>query len=149
MDYKFNDITGFSYSGAIKPDCYENICAVFVGDTQLIESTLTSAKIFKDTYYKQDAKLVVNSTNESDSRKMRIVYYDMPELKKVESNVVTGGNVMVPVEFIPLVKAKLRAEMYKIANEDGLATKWMNDYNVLLETFKQWIISKKPKFGIE
>ena len=55
---------------------------------------------------------------------------------------------MLPPELIDLAKAKLRGEAYKLANEDGLAAKWLNDYNVLLETFKVWIQSKAPAFGI-
>jgi hypothetical protein len=55
---------------------------------------------------------------------------------------------MLPAEFIELAKAKLRGESYKYANEDGLAAKWLNDYNALLETFKVWVQSKSANFGI-
>ena len=55
---------------------------------------------------------------------------------------------MIPLEFIDLVKAKLRGEAYKLVNEDGIASKWLNDYNILLETFKLWITSKSSNFGI-
>ena len=47
----------------------------------------------------------------------------------------TPVNVMVPVEFIDLVKAKLRGEAY-VCQRGSLVAKWLNDYNVLLETFK-------------
>ena len=57
-------------------------------------------------------------------------------------------NVMVPLEFIDLVKAKLRGEAYKLANEDVLSAKWLNDYNILLENFKMWISEKNSNFGI-
>ena len=52
------------------------------------------------------------------------------------------------IEFIDLAKAKLRAEAYKVANEDNLAAKWINDYNVLVETFKAWVEEKRATFGI-
>ena len=55
---------------------------------------------------------------------------------------------MVPVEFIDLVKAKLRGEAYKLVNEGEIAAMWLNDYNILLETFKAWISEKAPNFGM-
>ena len=62
--------------------------------------------------------------------------------------VIDNSNVMVPLEFIDLVKAKLRGEAYKLANEDDIAAKWLNDYNILLETFKAWISEKSSNFGL-
>ena len=80
---------------------------------------------------------------------VRVIYFVRPALKTVNSSDVVGsGNVMLPVEFIDLAKSKLRADAYKIANEDNLAAKWMNDYNVLLETFKEWMDRKRPHFGV-
>ena len=61
---------------------------------------------------------------------------------------VNDVNVMLPIEFIDLVKAKLRGEAYKLANEDSIAAKWLNDYNTLLETFKAWIADKSSNFGM-
>jgi len=55
---------------------------------------------------------------------------------------------MLPIEFIDLAKAKLRGEAYKVANEDSLAAKWINDYNMLVETFKAWIERERANFGM-
>lgn len=127
-------------------DCYENICAVYVGNTQLIESTLASANIFKDAYYKSENALKIVSSSE-EYQSVKIIYYVMPELKKIENDKVTG-NVMVPIEFLELVKAKLKATMYRNANEDELCAKWTALYNVKLEQFKIWVEQKRPKFGL-
>ena len=132
-------------------DCYENICAVYVGNTQLIESTLASANIFKDAYYKSENALNIVSSSE-EYQSVKIIYYVMPELKKIvpkdgEPEFVEG-EVMVPIEFIELVKAKLKASLYRIANEDELCAKWTALYNVKLEEFKIWVEQKRPRFGI-
>lgn len=151
MDYRFNFSNGSGSQGTVKPDCFENICAVYVDGTQLIESTVATADIFRDTYFKNNNELVVNSSAEV-SAIMKIIYYIMPELKTIVSkdgeSEYVEGEVMVPIEFIELVKAKLKASLYRIANEDELCAKWTALYNVKLEEFKIWVEQKRPKFGI-
>lgn len=56
--------------------------------------------------------------------------------------------VMVPPEFIPMILSRLRGEMYKIANEDGMAAKWLGEYNTELETFKVWAASHGKHYGM-
>lgn len=130
-------------------DCYESICAVYVDSVQFIECTSASAEIFKNSYYKQnDALNIVSSAGTIENPGVvTIFYYKMPELKKIENDKVTG-NVMVPIEFLELVKAKLKATMYRNANEDELCAKWTALYNVKLEQFKIWVEQKRPKFGL-
>ena len=123
---------------------FEDLHAVFVGDMQLIKTTLTSGHVFPNSYYKVDNQLGIHLGEEMNGIK---VIYKVRPVPKTEA---TYGdlNVMVPTEFIDLVKAKLRGEAYKVANEDDVAAKWLNDYNVLLETFKLWLSEKHPTFGM-
>jgi hypothetical protein len=128
---------------------FEDIYTIYADDTQLIKSTLTSGVIFPDTFYKNNNNIGYNV--EENPSEFTIVYFVRPAL--IETN--THGNVnstdvkvMLPIEFIDLAKAKLRGEAYKLANEDNLAAKWLNDYNTLLETFKAWIIDKTSNFGM-
>lgn len=120
---------------------FEDIHAVYVGNTQLIKSTAASGVIFPDTYYKEDNNLVINTEKDGD---IKIVYFVKPKLKSKGDD----SYVNMPIEFIDLVKAKLRGEAYKLANEDILAAKWLNDYNILLENFKVWISEKASNFGL-
>jgi hypothetical protein len=46
-----------------------------------------------------------------------------------------------------MLAARLRAEAYKIANEDGQAGKWMQDYNAQLETFGVWAARRNERYG--
>ena len=123
---------------------FEDIHAIYADQTQLIESTVASGVIFPDTYYKIGNDIGVNLKKEPE--KVKIVYFVKPELKTTDN--IGTKNVMIPVEFIDLAKAKLRGEAYKVANEGELAAMWINDYNVLLETFKAWLSGKQPEFGM-
>ena len=123
---------------------FEDIHAVYADRTQLIKSTVASGVIFPDTYYKTGNDIGVNLKTEPET--IKIVYFVKPELKTLSN--ISAKNVMLPVEFIDLAKAKLRGEAYKVANEMELSAVWINDYNVLLETFKEWLSEKQPKFGI-
>lgn len=123
---------------------FEDIHAIYADQTQLIESTVASGVIFPDTYYKIGNDIGVNLKKEPE--KVKIVYFVKPELKTTDN--ISTKNVMIPVEFIDLAKAKLRGEAYKVANEGELAAMWINDYNVLLETFKAWLSGKQPEFGM-
>ena len=54
---------------------------------------------------------------------------------------------MLPYEFLDMVKAKLRGEAYKIANENSIAANWLNDYNAILMDFRAWVETKRASFG--
>lgn len=127
---------------------FEDIHTVYTqNDIQLIKSTLTSGNIFPNTYFKENNGIGFNTTDKSDE--LTIIYFVRPALVTVtEKDEINDANVMIPVEFIDLAKSKLRGEAYKLANEDNLAAKWINDYNVLLETFKAWITSRASSLGM-
>ena len=126
---------------------FEDIHAVYVDGKQLIKSTVASGVIFPDTFYKDNNNIGYNTKPEPSE--LTIVYFVKPELIKCGSDDVIGtGNVKLPIEFIDLAKAKLRGEAYKLVNEGDIAANWLNDYNVLLETFKAWIAEKAPNFGL-
>lgn len=124
---------------------FEDIHAVYRDGTQLIKSTLASGVLFPDTYYKISGGIGFN-LKETEVDEIKVIYFVRPKLKTIEN--YNSANVMLPVEFIDLAKAKLRAEGYKLANEDNLAAKWINDYNVLVETFRAWVEGKRANFGL-
>ena len=121
---------------------FEDIYAVYANGKQLIKSTVTSGVIFPDTFYKDNNDLGFN-TNPKPTE-LTVVYIVKPAMVKDGDK----STVAIPIEFIDLVKAKLRGEAYKLANEGDLSAMWLNDYNTLLETFKAWISEKAPIFGM-
>ena len=123
---------------------FEDIHTIYADQTQLIESTAASGVIFPDTFYKIGVDIGLNLKKQPE--KVTIIYFVKPELKTTGN--ISTKNVMIPVEFIDLAKAKLRGEAYKVANEMELSAMWLNDYNVLLETFKAWLSGKQPEFGM-
>ena len=137
-----------------EPPRFEDIYAVYVKYTdntevQLIKSTVASGVIFPNTFYKSNNNLAVNIDTVKTPEEIKVIYIAKPALVTLNTHKnINDANVMVPVEFIDLVKAKLRGEAYKLANEADLAAMWLNDYNILLETFKAWVAEKSPSFGI-
>ncbi len=142
------DISSISVENNENRPRFEDIYAIYADDIQLIKSTVTSGVIFPNTFYKDNNDIGYNTKDVPNE--LTIVYIVKPAIVTTTShgNISEGINVMVPVEFIDLVKAKLRGEAYKLANEGELSAMWLNDYNILLETFKAWIAEKAPNFGL-
>lgn len=46
-----------------------------------------------------------------------------------------GAAVPFPNEYLSLLRAKLRGEAYKLANEEAFAAKWLGEYNNSLAAF--------------
>lgn len=124
---------------------FEDIHAIYAGSTQLIESTVASGVIFPNTYYKVGNNIGLN-LSDGQANDISIVYFVKPKLKTIENFAET--NVMLPIEFIELAKSKLRGEAYKLVNEGELSAVWLNDYNILLEIFKAWVMEKQSSFGL-
>lgn len=126
---------------------FEDIHSVYINhNLQLIKSTAANGDIFPNTYYKKGGKLFFNAKN--TVTKMRIIYIVKPALKTVGTDdVIQDGNVMIPLEFIELIKSKLRYDAYMLANEYTMAANWLGVYNALLDTFKQWLADREPQFG--
>lgn len=127
---------------------FEDIYRVYADGTELTKATLSSGAIFPNAYYKVGKDIGYNVEGVSD---MVIIYFARPELITVDDDDDTideDAIVMLPYEFLDLVKARLRGEAYKLANEDDTAAKWLNDYNVLLENFKNWLTRRNPTLGM-
>ena len=125
---------------------FEDIVAVYANiddeNIQLKKSTVATGDILPNCYFKYD-NYICFSKGIPDGTEIEIIYNKRPKI-----STDTSKEIMLPMEFIELMKSKVRGEAYKLANEDALAAKWLNDYNVLLETFKVWVSDKSPSFGI-
>lgn len=123
---------------------YDDIVRVFADDIELDQSGAAGIGVFDDKnlfYTDYAGNLIVQC--EYAPAYLRIIHRLRPRLKEVGST----DAVAVPPEFLDMVAAKMRGEAYKIANEDGLAAKWLADYNAQLESFKVWAAARNKRFG--
>lgn len=134
-------LSSMQEANASKPR-FEDIYAVYADEKQLIKATAVGGETFPDTYWKQGNDLYYNVTPAPNE--IRVFYYIRPVLKAD----MPTETIKLPVEWVCLIRAKLRGEAYKLVNEDSAAAKWLNDYNVLLEQFKQYMAARNPEFGV-
>lgn len=135
------NIKELTVSDEEEPIRFEDIYAVYADDVQLMKTTLANGRVFSDTFYKHNDDLGLNIPYQT--RELKVIYIARPKVKTTEE-----GNVMMPIEFIDMVKAKMRGEAYKLVNEEELASKWLNDYNSMLENFKAWCDNRASRFGM-
>lgn len=127
------------------PLTFDDIVTVFFDDIELERSGETGAMQFPERplyYTKYDGKLYAQCPVYAEN--MIIVYRKRPRVKNTSSGDV---HIMVPVEWLDIVGAKMRGEAYKIANEDGLSAKWLNDFNMQLESLKIWAAKRNERYG--
>ena len=141
------DLSGLEIPDTEDNVTFEDIYAVYVNhNLQLIKTSPANGIIFPNSYYKTGVNLSYSSKN--PVREIRIVYIVKPAVKTVDENdVIQDGNVMIPLEFIELVKSKLRYEAYMLVNEYTAAANWVNVFNSLLTTFSEWLANREPQFG--
>lgn len=123
---------------------YDDVISVYADGVQVEKSGIKGVMNFSDKnlyYTDYNGNLVLSLTEVPN--KITVIYRLRPILKTEAGN----NNVAVPAEFLDMVSARLRGEAYKIANEDGLAGKWLADYNTQLESFKVWAEKRNKRYG--
>jgi len=83
-------------------------------------------------FYERGSDIVITAATVAMPTKVTVLH-------TVRPMVINEGNydstVKLPDEFIPMVEAYIRAQAYKVANEDDLAAKWIGEYNTDLQNF--------------
>lgn len=123
---------------------FDDVVKIYADEVELSRAGVISGIAFADkpiyyTDYAGNIKLILPF----DADKITVVYKLRPRLK-------TEGDeffINLPIEFVDLLAARLRAEAYKIANEDEQAAKWSAEYNVQLETLKVWAAMRSERYG--
>lgn len=138
------DLSTLPLPGGASEIIYDDVIRVFADSEEIERSGAVGVVQFPDKalyYTKFDGKLTLSIDFVPES--ITLIYRVRPFLKSETNN----SRIALPVEFIELVAAKMRGEAYKVANEDGLAAKWLSDYNTQLESFKIWASERNDRYG--
>lgn len=84
-------------------------------------------------FYERGGDVVITAATVAMPQKVTVLFTVRPE-PKTEENYGTQY-IMLPDEFIPMVEAYIRGQLYKVANEDDLAAKWVSEYNTDLQNY--------------
>ena len=111
------------------------------------KGSMTAGRTFfgKPLYWKDGVNLAFSPMLNMVPDMIEIIYYVRPKLKTPTN--MTELEIMVPIEFMPMVYAYLRCEMYKLAVNVTSSAQWANEYNAWLETFTQWIVNRNKRYG--
>ena len=77
---------------------------------------------------------------------LEIAYTVRPKL--FTEDAMDTDTIHIAPEFLPMVIANLRGNLYHVANENALAAQWFGDYNTQLETFKAWCADHLRHYGV-
>lgn len=126
---------------------FSDIYTIYADDLQLSKINKATLHIFDNVFFENGEYLGIKVNKpevELGNTEIRIIYFVRPLPKSIGSE----QTIKLPIEFIDMIRAKVRGEAYKFANEDGLAAKWLNEYNVSVENFKVWIKNREANFGM-
>lgn len=129
----------------------EGVYRVYTEDLFELEKVNPSFALVTDRmcWFTSGAKQITLRNFDEDA--CLVVYHEMPEemdYKKKNDNdelLIEKTYVPVPIDFIDMVKAKIRGDMYNISNDDDLAAKWYNIYNARIEDFKIFISENRTE----
>lgn len=138
-------------NGVVTLDCdSEDVYRVYTKDFfELEKVNLTFALITsRMCWYVSGADTITLKNFDDDS--CYVVNYEIPDkvgtIKSNGNSIIDPDPIVpVPIDFIDMVKAKIRGDMYNVANDDDLAGKWYGTYNARLEDFKLWITENKSE----
>lgn len=148
VDYVDGDTPSFSLSDIVPSDgedpvIFDDILKVYVDGIELDRVSLISGTTFDNLgmYYVDGGRVMVKTL--VPASEVTVIHVVRPAKKAVENGELPRETVKLPAEWLEIAASRLRGEAYKLANDDNLAAKWLNDYNLYLEQFKVWLKKNK------
>lgn len=148
VDYSDGDTPSFSLSDIVPSDgedpvIFDDILKVYVDGIELDRVSLISGTTFDNLgmYYIDGGRVMVKTL--VPASEVTVIHVVRPVKKTVENGELPVETVKLPAEWLEIAASRLRGEAYKLANDDNLAAKWLNDYNLYLEQFKVWLKKNK------
>lgn len=151
--YDGDDTPSFSLSDIMTGDgeaeiIFDDIVKTYVDGIELDRVSLISGTVFDNIgmYYQNGDRIMVKTL--VPASEVSVIYVVRPVKKAMENGELPDETVKLPAEWLEIAASRLRGEAYKLANDDNLAAKWLNDYNLYLEQFKVWL-KKNKVYGEE
>ena len=148
VDYVDGDTPSFSLSDIVPSDgedpvIFDDILKVYVDGIELDRVSLISGTTFDNLgmYYKNGDNVMIKTL--IPATEVSVIYVVRPRKKALTGAELPAETVKLPAEWLEIAASRLRGEAYKLANDDNLAAKWLNDYNLYLEQFKVWLTKNK------
>ena len=148
VGYVGGDTPSFSLSDIVPsngedPVIFDDILKVYVDGIELDRVSLISGTTFDNLgmYYIDGGRVMVKTL--VPASEVTVIHVVRPVKKAVENGELPRETVKLPAEWLEIAASRLRGEAYKLANDDNLAAKWLNDYNLDLEQFKVWLKKNK------
>ncbi len=138
-DLELEDITVNEDEAPVE---YDDIVKIYIGSDELTKASVITALSIpdKEIFYLDGDVVKIRYNMPYDA--VTVVYRVRPKIA-----VETSETIHLPYEWIELLASKIRGELYKIANDDNMAAKWLADYNTQLESFKMWIAKRNIRYG--
>lgn len=148
VDYVDGDTPSFSLSDIVPfdgedPVIFDDILKVYVDGIELDRVSLISGTTFDNLgmYYVDGGRVMVKTL--VPASEVTVIHVVRPRKKALTGAELPAETVKLPAEWLEIAASRLRGEAYKLANDDNLAAKWLNDYNLYLEQFKVWLTKNK------
>ena len=127
---------------------FEDIYKIYADGKEMQKAGITSTlslKNAKSIWYKSGGAIGFMLAGNDTASEINVIYAVRPKLKAEADS--PSQNIKLPAEFLELLCCRLRGEAYKLANEDGIAAKWLQDYNTYVEDFKKWVKNHNQGYG--
>ncbi len=124
---------------------FDDVRKIYLDGEELVRSGRVGAYQFdeeKIIYYADRDGIRVSVYGEGGDETYDVIWRVIPAPKKQD-----GDEVMLPLEWLDMVMARLRGEAYKVANDDEQAAKWLGDYNTQLASFREWAAVRGQRYG--
>ena len=141
----FLNISELSVGDGERTVLFDDVRKVYLDGEELVRSGRVGAYQFDDEkmiYYADEDGIRVSVFGGGENDAYDVIWRVVPAPKTADAD-----EVMLPVEWIDMVMARLRGEAYKVANDDEQAAKWLGDYNTQLASFREWAAARGKRYG--
>ena len=140
------DLESLVIPANVQTPLFDDVIKVFADGDEIERAGAVAAYEFQDKnlyYNKYDGKITLSLA--MMPLEVTVIHRLKPMLKTEEN--ASNTYIALPTEYVELMCAKLRGEMYKLVNEDALSAKWLAEYNNQIENFKVWAATRTARFG--